>query len=139
MRAVLDTNVIVSSYLSPTGAPGGICAALEEHRFDCVLSEEVLAEYQRVLTYPRVAVLHQMSGAEVAAQIEWIRRIGVLVRLTDIPIVIPEDPADDVVIATAVSGGASYIVSGDADLHRLGEYRGIQILPPTLFLALLSA
>jgi putative PIN family toxin of toxin-antitoxin system len=139
MRAVVDTNVIVSSYLSPTGAPAGIRAELEQHQFELVISEELLAEYRRALAYPRVAIRHGMSEAEIAAQVEGIRRIAVLVPLGDVPNVIPEDPPDNAVIATAVAGNASYIVSGDADLHRLGEHRGIQILPPALFLALLMA
>jgi predicted nucleic acid-binding protein len=41
------------------------------------------------------------------------------------------------VLATAVAGGVEYIVSGDDDLHRLGEYAEIQVLSPTLFLTLM--
>jgi putative PIN family toxin of toxin-antitoxin system len=103
-----------------------------------VISEELLAEYQRALAYPRVAARHGINETEITAQVEGIRRIAVLVPLADIPNLIPEDPADNIVIATAVAGGASYVVSGDADLHRLGEYRGVQILAPALFLTLLT-
>jgi predicted nucleic acid-binding protein len=37
-----------------------------------------------------------------------------------------------------VAGGAQYLVSGDRHLLQLGEYRGIQILPPAAFVALLT-
>lgn len=36
--------------------------------------------------------------------------------------VIKEDPPDDRVLECAVSSGADYIVTGDKDLLRLGQY-----------------
>jgi putative PIN family toxin of toxin-antitoxin system len=137
MRVVLDTNVVVSSFLSSTGPPGRIRSALEDLRFDLVASEPLLDEYQRALNYPRVAARHQLSAGEIATQVNGIRRIAALVVAADVPNVIPEDPADNMVVATAVAGNVHYIVSGDDDLHRLGEYEGIQILSPTLFMGVL--
>jgi uncharacterized protein len=137
MRAVLDTNIIVSSYLSHAGPSGSIRAALEQQQFDLVASEELLAEYRHALAYPRIAELHGMRDSEITAQVAGIRQVAVLVPPAEIPNVIPEDPPDNMVIATAVAGNALYIVSGDDDLHRLGAYQGIQVLSPALFLALL--
>ena len=44
--------------------------------------------------------------------------------------VILADPDDDIVLATAVAGGADAIVSGDAHLLGIGEFRGIPIVTP---------
>lgn len=41
------------------------------------------------------------------------------------------DPDDDVVLATAVAGVAAGIVSGDAHLIEIGEFRGIPIITPS--------
>ena len=38
------------------------------------------------------------------------------------------DPADDHVLATAVDGEVSYLVTGDHALLGLGEFRGVRIV-----------
>jgi putative PIN family toxin of toxin-antitoxin system len=47
------------------------------------------------------------------------------------------DPKDDKFLSLAVSGGATYIVTGDKDLLALDPFQGIRILTPSDFLALL--
>lgn len=138
MRVVLDANVVISSYLSLSGPSGQIRTAFERHEVEVVVSEALLAEYRRVLMYPRVAQLHAMSDAEINDQIAGLREAAILVPLAAIPNLIPEDPPDNDVIATAVSGEAEYIISGDDDLHRLGTYRGIRVVTPALFVSLLG-
>jgi putative PIN family toxin of toxin-antitoxin system len=138
VRVVLDTNVIVSSFLSAVGNPARIVAALEQERFEIVVSEALLAEYGQALSYPRVAHRHGMTPIEIAEVVDGFRIAAILVPLTDIPTVIRDDPDDDMVLATARAGEASYIVTGDAELQQLGEYEGIQILNPAVFLALLE-
>jgi predicted nucleic acid-binding protein len=44
---------------------------------------------------------------------------------------------DDVVLATAVSAHADYLVTGDTGLLHVGNYEGVQILSPRAFLDLL--
>ncbi|MEO7271642.1 MAG: putative toxin-antitoxin system toxin component, PIN family, partial [Vicinamibacterales bacterium] len=44
------------------------------------------------------------------------------------------DPKDDKFLELAVNGGASVIVTGDADLLSLHPFRGIDILPPAAYL-----
>jgi putative PIN family toxin of toxin-antitoxin system len=138
MRVVLDTNVLISAVLSVQGAPAHVIAAWEQERFEVVVSALLLAEYTRVLTYPKIARVHGMDAGEQQAFLTGFRTAAILVPVTDIPSIIQEDPADNVVLATAVSGEAAYIVSGDQDLLRLSRYQGIEILPPALFLSVLT-
>ena len=51
---------------------------------------------------------------------------------------IAEDPSDNRFLEAAVAGNCEYIVTGDQHLLRLGEYRGIQIMPPATFVAVLE-
>lgn len=44
--------------------------------------------------------------------------------------VVLADPGDDIVLATAVAGGAYAIGSGDAHLLGIGEFRGMPIVKP---------
>jgi len=53
------------------------------------------------------------------------------------PVVI-QDPSDDKVLVCAVTAGVDRIVTGDAHLLDLKEFRGIPILTPTAFLARLA-
>ncbi len=53
-------------------------------------------------------------------------------------IAVCRDPKDDKFLELAVSGGATYIVTGDSDLLTLNPFRGIQILAPHSFLELRS-
>jgi predicted nucleic acid-binding protein len=42
--------------------------------------------------------------------------------------------ADDLVLATAVSAGADYLVTRDGKLLQVGSYQGVNIASPTEFL-----
>jgi putative PIN family toxin of toxin-antitoxin system len=130
--------VIVSSFLTALGNPAKIRSALEQEQFELVVSEELLFEYQRALAYPRVARRYGMTSSETAEIVDGLRTKAILTTLSEVPEIIREDPADNMVLATARDGEAAYIVSGDDDLQRLGEYNGIQILSPAGFLALLE-
>ncbi len=52
-RAVFDTNVIVSGFLSPDGPPGRIVEWLRAGTIQAVLDDRVAAEYAEVLARPR--------------------------------------------------------------------------------------
>lgn len=52
--------------------------------------------------------------------------------------VVEPDWADNRVLECAVAGEASYIITGDAHLLQLKEYRGIVILTPVEFLTFSS-
>jgi uncharacterized protein len=62
------------------------------------------------------------------------RFINLLIRqATVIPVdsnlkIAPEDPDDDVMLNTAISGKADYVVSGDKHLLKIGYYKSIQIV-----------
>jgi predicted nucleic acid-binding protein len=47
-------------------------------------------------------------------------------------------PEDDVILATAVSAKADYLVTGDSKLQQVGTYQEVAILSPRRFLATLK-
>jgi putative PIN family toxin of toxin-antitoxin system len=51
-RAVFDTNVLVSGFLSPNGAPGRIVEWLRSGSVQAVLDDRIAAEYAEVLARP---------------------------------------------------------------------------------------
>jgi putative PIN family toxin of toxin-antitoxin system len=137
IRAVLDTNLLIS-YLLTHRPP--IAALIDDHlaqdHFLLVTASELLAELDRVLTYPKF----QRYTTE-QDRTRFVALIMALSEVVDLPETIPRisrDPADDLVIACAVAGQADVMVSGDDDLLALQRVGGIPILTATQFLEMLE-
>jgi putative PIN family toxin of toxin-antitoxin system len=56
MNVVLDTNIIVSAALSPTGNPAKIIALIPEKEIQVYYGSGILSEYKDVLSRPRLKI-----------------------------------------------------------------------------------
>jgi uncharacterized protein len=130
LRVVLDTNILISAFIFPGGAPEAAYRAALEGRVTLVSSPTLLAEFGRVL-FEKFGWAPEQTEQAVAQ----IVRIGDIVRPTSAVQVIEHDPADDRVLEAALAGNADVIVSGDRHLLRLGTWRGIEIANAAAFLA----
>ena len=139
MRVVIDTNVIVSRILSPAGTPAKIFAAWEQGRFELLVSPAILNEYHRVLAEAKIRARHRMSDDGILDVMKGFEQFAVVVEPEDELGAVDQDPDDNQFVDCAVAGNAAYIVSGDAHLLAIGEVRGIPIVRPSVFLALLSS
>ena len=132
LRAVLDTNVLVSALVFG-GAPGKIHELWIGKRLVPLISKETFAEFTKVLSYPKF----QLSPAEITAIVEdELLPYAEVVEITDNVTGVCRDPHDDKFLAVAASGDAAYLVTGDQDLLALQVFRGIRILTVHDFLAL---
>ena len=138
MIAVVDTNVIITALLSPSGPPAEIIDHWEADHFDVFTSPPLLSELKRALQYARVKKYLKRAPDKVAAFTTRLGRVATLVEPQFTLDVIEDDPADNPVLECAIAGGASYIVSGDDHLLGLKAYAGIIILSPAAFLPLLG-
>ena len=138
MRVVLDTNCIISRYLSPSGTPAHIFQYWEQGAFTLVISEPILAEIERVFSYPRINNRLRLSDKEIAGIVAGLATFGELVSPEQRLHVVEADPDDDMFIECAVEGKADYLVSGDPHLTDIKEYQGIQILTPAQFILVLE-
>lgn len=139
IRAVVDTNTLVSGLISPLGAPAQIVRRWQRGDFLLLTAPALLAELRRVLEYPRIAERLGWSGEERTQFLESFETLALVTPgILSLPRV-TRDPNDDPVVACAVEGEAGFIVSGDQDLLVLGTYRGVRVVTPRDFLALLEA
>ncbi len=66
MRVVLDTNVIISRYLTPRGRVAWIIDLWEQGAFELLTSEAILSEYSRMLRYPRLVSIYHLTDAQLS-------------------------------------------------------------------------
>ncbi len=134
MRAVLDTNVLISGVLSPIGAPGQLLRAWRDGAFELVTSPLLLDELARALAYPKLA--RRIVPMDAAAFVSLLRSHSDL-RLDPVgpPPVRTRDPNDDFLITLAATA-TSVIVSGDDDLLALAGT--IPVFPPAVFLEMIA-
>lgn len=138
MRVVLDTNVVVSAFLSVRSAPARIMQALQQDAFELLVSPEILQEYGAALRYDRVRRVHRLTEAQVDSALEDLKGLAIMVEPTISPKIIAADADDDKFFACAVEGRADVIVSGDAHVQAVKQYGGIPVLAPAAFVALLA-
>ncbi len=136
MRAVLDTNVLISATLIRDGTEDRILRAWQRDAFELVLSPQILDEMGRALFYEKLRKARWMTEEEVAALVRSLAREAILVP-GRVRVKASRDPDDDKFLEAAIEGQAQYVVTGDKDLLGLKTYRGIRIVRPAGFLPIL--
>lgn len=133
MRAVLDTNVLISAFVFPGGEPEAVYRLALEGRLEIGTSRPLLAEFGRVL--------EQKFGWDpdrVEAAVAQMTRIAMVVEPSEVVQVVAADPADDRVLEAGRAYGADVIVGGDRHLLDLAVWSEIEIVSPAEFIARLS-
>ena len=120
MRAVLDTNVIISALLF-RGETARLHLLWKKRAFVPVASKEVVEEYLRVLAYPKFKLTER--------EIKDIIRTELLPYIEPVPVtgepdVVCEDLDDLKFLACTEAAKADCIVSGDEHLLSLKKYKG---------------
>jgi putative PIN family toxin of toxin-antitoxin system len=134
LRVVLDTNVYISIFTNPKGDLGAIWEQALKGTYTPLISPAIVAEVAGVLRekfkWPQDAVV---------ARAKRFARMAEIITPGTVPEVIAADPADNQILACALSGKAHVIVSGDRrHLLPLKEYKGIPIVRPVDFLRMLG-
>ena len=108
MRAVIDTNVLVSGVLNPHGAPGRIVDAILARSFVVLYDDRILAEYRAVLIRPVFGFRH----TEVDAFVDFAAATGESVVAAILAVVLP-DPDDMPFLEVASAARADALVTGN--------------------------
>ncbi|MBI1299608.1 putative toxin-antitoxin system toxin component, PIN family [bacterium] len=137
MKVVLDTNLLISAFITPNGEPAQVVKLLHAEAFYLLLSEDVFTELERAIQYLKLRKLYRYTDEQIEEFLEGIRRVALWVEGTERLVVVQTDESDNRFIELAVAGNARYLMTGDKrHLLKMRRYRPIDIVSPTEFLTL---
>lgn len=134
VRAVLDTNVLLSALIFPGGPPDKVFRFAIQRRYALLTSVFILKELERVLRLKfglSKETVTPMIGlvADTATEI-----VSPVTRLH----VIQTCESDNRILECAVDGRASYLVTGDRKhIYPLQRFESSRIVLPSEFLSII--
>jgi putative PIN family toxin of toxin-antitoxin system len=123
IRAVIDTNVLVSGLLTATGNEALILLAIHQGLIRPCLSDAILQEYAEVLARPKFA----FEPGEIASALAMFRARGELAAPTGAAPALP-DPADAKFLHCAAATGAEYLVTGNKRHFPAASYGATRVV-----------
>lgn len=138
MRVVLDTNVLVAAARSRNGASFAVMQALRSGRYVAVASVPLMLEYEAVLKRPE----HLAAGGRTERTTDaFLDALCLLVEPVDLFYLWrPQcrDPADDMVLETALNGCAGTLVTLNTDDFAAAARFRLPVWTPGQFLKALN-
>ncbi len=128
IRAVIDTNVLVSAMLSGNGPPGTILGLALRGLVMPVFNAPILAEYDRVWHRPRFG----FAIAEIRLIIDTIEGIGLETQDGAWPEAIPD--RDDEKFLVAAAAGDALLITGNLRDFPAPARRHVTVMSPRQFL-----
>jgi len=127
-RAVIDTNVLISSRISALGNLAKIMRLIADGRLEVCYNSDILDEYKRVLAYDKFNF--SVESQELA--VENIKKIGDIINPSTSEITLP-DESDRIFYDTAKAANA-YLITGNLKHYPEESH----ILTPTQFVEMLE-
>ena len=133
LKAVLDTNIVVSAHLIPDGRQALILGLAYAGRFRWYVSREILSEYEGVLLRERFG----LNSRRVTKSLRELSRSAALVTPRKKVRICP-DSDDDKFIECALEARADFVVTGNT-CHFPARFQDIRIISPKQFITHLAA
>lgn len=136
IRAVLDANQFVSALLKPLSNSGSILTLIRDDKIRLLVSDDIISEVTGVLLYPKIKKRINRSPEYIASFMDKLWSAAIVTKGALKINAIADDPGDDKYLSCALEGKADFIVSGDHHLLNLKTFKGIRIVDPAFFLAI---
>jgi uncharacterized protein len=132
MRVVIDTNILVSAAIAGRKPASVITWVINQPDYEWVVSEEILAEYQEVLSRRKLKLTDVQKE-------RWLNLIQGSTQLIDVSIEIdfPRDQKDAKFIACALSANADFLITGDRDFTEVQSLDNTLIISVSMFAELI--
>lgn len=133
---VLDTNVLAPGFVGHASTSVQLIHLWQAGAYELVVSEHLLGELTRTFANPYYR--QRISDAQVERVVTLLRHAAHLTPITVSVDGVATQPKDDLVLATCLSAGASWLATRDRQLLKLQHYQGLEIVPPGRLLAILE-
>ena len=131
MRLVLDTDVMVAALRSATGASRWLLDAALKGSITMVVSVPLILEYEAVLTRPEHLSVIKLTAKEVGKIIDAVAAVSSHARLSFRWRPLLDDANDDMVLETAINGGAEFLATFNIrDFGSVGDRFGCRAVLP---------
>jgi putative PIN family toxin of toxin-antitoxin system len=132
MRAVLDTDVLVAALRSDQGASRQLLLAALDRRVVVLVSVPLMLEYEAVLTRHEHLAAAGTTAGDVNTVLDALAAVIEPVRFAFLWRPRLRDPADEMVLETAVNGMADCLVTFNLKhLNEAARAFGIRVLKPS--------
>lgn len=128
MRIVLDTNVLVSGFLSPHGPPGAILRSVLAGSITVCFDDRILSEYRDVLSRGGFA----FDADRVDEVLALIEAHGEFVLAETLGVELP-DADDAMFVEVASAAGADVLVTGNRKHFPDEALRDVRVILPGAF------
>lgn len=128
-RIVLDTDCLVAAAYAEGSASRRVLEACLRRQVVALVSPDLQREYEHV-------VRRAVRGRDFGETLQQFLAQAEQVHPAETPRVVPDDPADDKLVAAALAGRAGAIVTNDRHLLGLDPHGELRILRPTEFVRL---
>ena len=136
IRAVIDSRVLVSYALTGEELLSRLVDHWERESFVHLTSAPIIEKLRRLLQHS------PLRGKMVVNPAPLLRSVEVDTQHTPGELDLEDvsgEPWAEILIASALEEGADYVVTWDRDLLNVEQYRGIEIIKPEEFVAILDA
>ena len=132
MRAIIDTNVLVSAALKDRNPEAVILWIAAQADWEWVVSSEIMAEYKEVLSRDKFRLPPEVRQ-------KWFEQLDSLTTMVEVDATVqfPRDQKDAMFLACALASRADYFVTGDRDFADAKKLVSTTILSVSLFKKLL--
>jgi uncharacterized protein len=132
IRAVIDTNVVVSAFLNRSGSPAKVLDGAYKGKFVMLADEKIIEEYRRVLSYAEFKIEEKETGAFINFVLHNAIICGECQKLKDLKI--PEDDTKFIEVADELK--ADFIITGNKKHFNFEKYHDSRIINPAEFIKL---
>ena len=130
-RLVVDSNVLISALLVPSGTPAKLMHQLAAANARLLMSRLTYLELASRLARPKFDRYRSME--QMHEYLEWLADLAEWVK-PSIHIDACHDEDDNRFLEVLLAGDGAALITGDADLLQLHPYEGLPILTPAQFM-----
>lgn len=113
-KVILDTNILVSAFLSKSGSAFRLLSIIDDKRLELVLSTPLVKEYEAVLNRQKFA----LDQSDIGDVLDYLCFIGTHHKIYYLWRPILKDFKDDMVLELAVKANAMIITNNKRDFEQ---------------------